>query len=122
MGRTEIASEFSGILHLLREHSFLKYSIRGRREYDQRLSSATVMFANLVSRATGLALSPPPPPLADLDKVTDGSFPGLVRTVRRVAVRLRRTLASQPSAKRAAQERSCLAWEKAAEVLAGLRD
>jgi hypothetical protein len=122
MKKAELASEFSGILHLLREHAFLRYSINGRQEYDQRLLSASSMFANLVSRATGLGLPPPPPQYAELDKVSDGSYAGLVRTARKIVVRLRRKPVACSTQETQRLERMCMVWEKAAMLLSSLRD
>lgn len=120
MKKTELASEFSCILRLLREHAFLRYSSAGRQEYEQRLMAASTMFSELVSRATGLMV-PPPEHYAELDTVSDGSYDGLVSTVRRVVARLRR----EPAALTAQDARRLgimyNAWKRAAIVLANPR-
>jgi len=121
MKKPEIASEFSSILRLLREHAFLRYSGAGRQEYEQRLLSASTMFSDLVSRATGLVL-PSPLHYAELEKVSDGSYSGLVRTVRRVVARLRRKPGSGDALEIQRMERMGRAWEQAAMLLARLRD
>ena len=121
MKKAEAASEFASILRLLREHAFLRYSSTGRKEYDQRLLSASAMFSNLVSRATGLVL-PSPVQYAELEKVSDGSFAGLLRTVQRLIGRLRRKLATSSAQEAQKLERMRVAWEKAAQVLSSLQD
>jgi hypothetical protein len=121
MKKAELAAEFSSILRLLREHAFLRYSSAGRQEYEQRLLSASTMFSDLVSRATGLML-PSPLRYAELEKVSDGSYATLVRTVRRVVVKLRTAASAPPSRETRKLVHACKAWEQASEVLANLRD
>jgi hypothetical protein len=119
MRRAEAASGFSGILRLLREHAFLRYSDAGRKEYDQRLASASQLFTNLVSTATGLSLQMPGGYL-DLERVSDGSFTSLVRTVRRVVVKLRRIPAGCSSEEFRRLETQRRTWEKASMLLSSL--
>lgn len=121
MNKAEVSSEFSGILRLLREHAFLRYSRTGRQEYDQRLLSANSMFSDLVSRATGLVL-PSPLGYVDLEKVSDGSYAGLVRTVRTVVGKLRRKQAVGSTLQTQRLEKMCKAWEQATILLSLLQD
>ncbi len=121
MKKAEAASEFSSILRLLREHSFLRYSSTGRQEYDQRLLSASDMFSNLVSQVTGLTLQSPQR-YAELDTVSDGSYASLVRTVRKVAVKLRRKPASCSAQEFQRMELMRVEWEKAVFLMSILRD
>jgi hypothetical protein len=122
MKKAEAAFEYAGILRLLREHAFLRYSSTGRQEYDQRLLSANLMFCNLVSRATGLVLPPPPVQYTELDRVSDGSYAGLVRMARRIAVRLRRKPPDCTSQEALRLERLGVGWDKAAKLLSSLQD
>jgi hypothetical protein len=119
MRRAAAASGFSGILRLLREHAFLRYSDAGRQEYDRRLSSANQLFTNLVASATGLAL-PVPAGYVDLNGISDGTFTSLVRTVRRVVVRLRRKPSGCSAEKSRELEKMYMIWEKASVLLAAL--
>jgi hypothetical protein len=119
MRRAEAASGFSGILRLLREHAFLRYSDAGRKEYDQRLASASQLFTNLVSIATGLTLQVPVGYL-DLDRISDGSYASLVRTVRRVVVKLRRKPAGCSADESRRLETQCRIWERASMLLSSL--
>ena len=121
MKKAEIASEFSGILRLLREHAFLKYSTAGREEYDQRLLSASSMFSNLVSRATGLVL-PSPIQYVELDKISDGSYAGLLRTVHRLVGKLRRKPVACSAQEAHSLEKMRMAWERAALLLSKIQD
>jgi hypothetical protein len=121
MKRAEAASEFSGILRLLREHAFLKYSSAGRAEFDQKLASASLLFTNLVSSATGLTL-PAPLGYVELDKISDGGYTSLVRTVRRLVATMRRRPGNLSAEESLRLEKMCMIWEKAALLLASLPD
>lgn len=121
MKRAQAASEFSGILRLLREHAFLKYSSAGRLEYDQRLSSASKLFTNLVSSATGLTL-PSPIDYLELDRISDGSYNSLVRTVRRLVVKMHRKPSDCSADESLRLDKMCLVWERAAVLLSYLPD
>jgi hypothetical protein len=119
MRKAEAASGFSGILRLLREHAFLRYSSAGRMEYDQRLASASQLFTNLVSNATGLTL-PVPIGYVDLDKIPDGSFTSLVRTVRRIVVKLHRKPAGCSAEDLRRLDKMHMVWERASLLLSSL--
>lgn len=118
MTRAEAAAEFGSILRLLREHAFLRYSGAGAREYEDKLRSASGLFAELARRATGVAV-PNPFPHSGLESASRGDFPGLVGLAKRCSARLA-AAAKAGGEESAALAAASAAWRRAAELLSAL--
>ena len=119
MTRTELAAELAAAARLLRDHAFLRYSEAGRAEYEDKLRTASGLFAAAVSRATG-AVVPNPFPGASVEGLQAGGAESVARSVRRVSARL--SAAAKSAGGRDSERLSAAAasWRAAAEAVAAL--
>ena len=89
MTRSLVAAELAGVIRLLREHAFLRYSPAGRAEYEQKVKAADGLFAVIVSKATGLQV-PNPFPHGGVEGLESPDAVSVVRAARRTASQIGR--------------------------------
>lgn len=119
MTRTEVAAELAGVVRLLREHAFLRYSEAGRSEYEQKLRTASGLFARAVARASGISVLNPYP-MASVEGVQAGGPDSGARAARRIAARLSAAASGASGSDAARLTAAAESWRAAAAAIAAL--
>jgi len=116
MNRAEFASEFGGILRLLREHSFLAYSPTGQREYEQKIKSCSELFAYLVYKKTGVPVRVPSG-LVPIEGVREPTFAAARALALRAGKRARAAAKKSAGLAKESMEECAVLWERAVAKL-----
>ena len=119
MTRSHVAAELAGVVRLVREHAFLRYTPSGRLEYEQKLKAADGLFAAIMSSATGVTV-PNPFPHGVVEGLEAPDADSVVRAARRTAARLARAAKTARGAAAAGLELAAAAWLRGAAALAAL--
>ncbi|PKL26711.1 MAG: hypothetical protein CVV47_01960 [Spirochaetae bacterium HGW-Spirochaetae-3] len=119
MRRTEVAAELAGIVGMLRDHAFLRYSESGRAEYQLKLRTASGLFAAVVAKATGVPVTNPFPDASVEGAVAGGPDSG-TRVAKRIAASLAAAAARGSGRRSASLAAAAEAWREAAEAISAL--
>jgi hypothetical protein len=117
MKKAEFTARYADIVYLLREHSNLRFTEAGAREYETKREAALGMFLHLVKNATGVGLPlslrpglPSPLDATGIDSGSDPSLAGAQRLLKRASSHYRSC--ADPEAAQIAKE-----YELAAGIL-----
>lgn len=117
MTSREFVQEYAGIINLLKEHAYLRYSSAGRAEYEEKERSAVSSFIYLVYRRTGIDLPLPDFSLAEIRPTDSPSLEGARGLVKRTASRLKRLALDRGTPRRAEHEAAQAYWLKALDAM-----
>lgn len=113
MTRKEFVEEFSGIVYVLREHAYLRFSPTGAREYADKERAALESFARLAGTLAGVALAPPTGLEGVLDPTTPPTMAAAARAAHAISGALKLAARDAPDGRRGSLLRHAAAWDEA---------
>jgi hypothetical protein len=115
--KREFASEFGGIVNLLKDHSFLQYAPSGQAEYDQKVATAAGAFVDLMRAYTGCDLPHFSVSLVPISPSLSPSLEGARRLAKRVAYAYKAQARVARGTDAPAWAAAAKAWEGACQAL-----
>jgi hypothetical protein len=115
--KREFASEFGGIINLLKDHSFLQYSPAGQPEYDQKVATAAAAFVDLMRAYSGRELPHFSAALVPISPSLSPSLEGARRLAKRVADAYKAQARAARGVDAPAWAAAANAWEGAYQAL-----